>query len=84
MCCPLLKRFDAARAERHTAAQTAAVSSFLNRTFGKPLHTTGGYSSINYSMSVVVSSSLDGSIYSTVEDKGTEVTDSEGKRWELL
>merc|ERR1719350_1016751 len=63
MCCPLLKRFDAARAERHTAAQTAAVSSFLNRTFGKPLHTTA------------MSSSLDGSIYSTVEDKGAEVTD---------
>ena len=75
MCCPLLKRFNTRQQERHIAAQTAAVSSFLNRAFGKPPHTNGGtsgLSSLIYSQSILVaiSSSLDGSIYSTAEDTG--------------
>ena len=47
MCCPLLKRFNTRQQERHIAAQTAAVSSFLNRAFGKPPHTNGGTSGLS-------------------------------------
>merc|ERR1719234_2809980 len=68
-CCPLIKMLRGRQDERRTAAQAAAVSSFLNRTFGKPLHATD----------VRAASSLDGSIYSTAEDQPGS-TDQEGKR----
>merc|ERR1719458_2342998 len=58
-CCPLIKMLRGRQDERRTAAQAAAVSSFLNRTFGKPLHATD----------VRATSSLDGSIYSTAENQ---------------
>jgi len=68
-CCPLIKMLRGRQDERRTAAQAAAVSSFLNRTFGKPLHATD----------VRATSSLDGSIYSTAENQPGS-SDQEKKR----
>jgi len=69
-CCPLVKMLRGRSQERRTAAQAAAVSSFLNRTFGKPLQDDAARA---------CASSLDGSIYSTAEIKPPNNSDEDAR-----